>query len=155
MLIENALPTDAIAIRQLAMAANIDAWAEADYFAETDLPGSFVLKAVIDGEICGFLLARTVPGSSEDPDVDLYNIAVKSEHLRRGVGTSLVTELSFRLHFTNVANIWLEVRESNEAAINFYKKHGFFKELTRPRFYTNPVENAVIMRLKLTPGRQG
>ena len=52
---------------------------------------------------------------------------------------------------TRVDNIWLEVRESNAGAIKFYEKHGFIAELTRPRFYRDPVENAVIMRLRSAP----
>jgi len=146
-----AVPADAVAIRQIAIAANIDSWSESDYLAEIERRDSFVLKAVVDGEIGGFLLARTVPGSSEGSDIDLYNIAVRPENSRRGLGTALMAELLNRIDSANIENIWLEVRESNTEAIKFYEKHRFSAELTRPRFYSNPVENAVIMRLKLVP----
>jgi ribosomal-protein-alanine N-acetyltransferase len=140
--------TDAGTIREIAIAANIDAWSVEDYRAEINRTGSYVLKAVVEGSMNGFLLARTVPGESEKPDVDLYNIAVRPDKLHQGVGSLLMTQLLTDLESTNVANIWLEVRESNVAAIRFYEKHGFIAELTRPNFYANPVENAVIMRLK-------
>ena len=40
---------------------------------------------------------------------------------------------------------FLEVRESNEAAIELYSRQGFVKEGIRKNFYERPVENAVIM----------
>jgi ribosomal-protein-alanine N-acetyltransferase len=40
---------------------------------------------------------------------------------------------------------FLEVRESNEAAIGLYARQGFVKEGVRKNFYEKPVENAVIM----------
>ena len=40
---------------------------------------------------------------------------------------------------------FLEVRESNEAAIGLYTSQGFVKEGIRKNFYEMPVENAVIM----------
>ena len=149
--VREAQPTDCLSIRQLALDANIDAWSEADYIEEIARPDSYVLKAVDEVSICGFLLARTVAGTTERPDVDLYNIAVRPDKLHQGVGSALMNQLLRHLDSTNVANIWLEVRASNLTAISFYEKHGFIAELTRPNFYTNPVENAVIMRLRISP----
>ena len=151
MKILKAVETDAAAIREIALAANIDAWSEADYIAEIGRPDSYVLKAVDEVSLCGFLLARTVAGTTERPDVDLYNIAVRPDKLHQGVGSALMDQLLRHLDSTNVANIWLEVRASNLTAISFYEKHGFIAELTRPNFYSNPVENAVIMRLRISP----
>ena len=45
-------------------------------------------------------------------------------------------------------DIFLEVRESNQIAINFYLKAGFEKISVRKRFYSNPTENALIMKKK-------
>jgi ribosomal-protein-alanine N-acetyltransferase len=47
--------------------------------------------------------------------------------------------------------VWLEVRESNHKAIAFYVKNGFEQVQTRPNFYENPREAALLMRLKLPP----
>jgi ribosomal-protein-alanine N-acetyltransferase len=41
--------------------------------------------------------------------------------------------------------ITLEVRESNESAINFYDSQGFEKIAVRKNYYSNPIENAVLM----------
>lgn len=147
--VRRAVAADARLIREIALAAYIDAWSELDYLAEIERNDSFVFIAESDGIVAGFLLARTVPGNSEKPDADLYNIAVRPEMLRQGVGAALMSELLRAAASTHTQNIWLEVRESNSAAIRFYERHGFVKELTRPNFYNNPVENALIMRRKL------
>lgn len=151
--IAKAEPSDAAAIREIAVAGNIDAWHENDYLAEINRPDSFVLKAVVSGKICGFLLARIVPGKADKPDIDLYNIAVQPKLERLGIGSALIAGLLSRIVSTEAENLWLEVRESNKAAIRFYEKHGFTIELTRSRFYRDPVENALIMRLKIDPPR--
>jgi ribosomal-protein-alanine N-acetyltransferase len=46
--------------------------------------------------------------------------------------------------------VFLEVRESNRAAIAFYDKHGFAKTGRRVRYYQDPVEAAILMEKKLT-----
>jgi ribosomal-protein-alanine N-acetyltransferase len=153
-IISKAEPSDAVAIRAIAVAANIDAWTEADYLAEIDRPDSYVLKSVELGIVCGFLLARTVPGASDRPNIDLYNIAVRPDRIGRGIGKALISDLLDRLAQTDAETIWLEVRRSNETAIKFYEKQGFVAEISRPRFYSDPIEDAVIMRLDLR-GRGG
>jgi len=39
----------------------------------------------------------------------------------------------------------LEVRKSNQVAINLYKKHGFVECGIRPKYYTDENEDALIM----------
>ena len=154
VIVEKAVPVNAAAIRKLAVEANIDAWSETDYISEIERTDSYVLIARVKGTICGFLVARLVPGKANLPDLDLYNIAVRPPWSRLGFGTALLSELLNRIASKKVENIWLEVRESNLKAIKFYKKHSFIEELTRANFYANPVENAVIMRLKLATDDQ-
>jgi ribosomal protein S18 acetylase RimI-like enzyme len=50
----------------------------------------------------------------------------------------------------NVSRAFLEVRESNEAGIAFYLKHGFAKSGRRPGYYREPEEAAILMEKKLT-----
>ena len=53
----------------------------------------------------------------------------------------LVTDASKR----GVTAITLEVRVSNQPAISLYERFGFLKEAVRKRYYTNPVEDALLM----------
>ena len=148
----DAEPSDSQAIRQLALDVRIDAWSAKEYSDEISRPNSIVLKASYHGELIGFLVARIVPGPTDKPDAELYNIAVSPSCKRQGIGTKLLATLIERLESFGVRSLWLEVRESNSEAIGFYRSHGFCSELTRPKFYSNPTENAVIMRLQIAAG---
>ena len=53
------------------------------------------------------------------------------------------------LRLNNLAFVSLEVRESNQNAINLYDKLGFKKEGLRKNFYRMPTENAIIMTRRL------
>ena len=147
--IERAGVEDSEEIREVALRANIDAWSASDYAAEIHRADSVVLKASAGGVVEGMLVSRLVPGITERPDAELYNIAVSTGSKRKGIGTRLLSELVSVLKQGGVGNLWLEVRESNIEAIRFYEKHGFAAEITRSNFYSNPSENAVIMRLRV------
>jgi ribosomal-protein-alanine N-acetyltransferase len=45
--------------------------------------------------------------------------------------------------------IYLEVRSSNSAAQTFYKRFGFRVAVLRKKYYTNPIEDAVVMMREL------
>jgi ribosomal-protein-alanine N-acetyltransferase len=48
-----------------------------------------------------------------------------------------------------VREVLLEVRRSNVAAQGFYRSVGFVEEGRRPGYYADPIEDAVLMRLRL------
>ena len=45
-------------------------------------------------------------------------------------------------------DIFLEVRESNQVAINFYKKNNFKQISIRKGYYSDPTEDAIIMKME-------
>jgi len=49
----------------------------------------------------------------------------------------------------SLQSVYLEVRKSNEAAIELYKKHGFAPVRQRKDYYSSPVEDAIVMVMKL------
>ncbi len=144
-------PSDAEDLRQLAVDSGIDAWTTDDYRSEIANDNSVVLCVRTAGDLAGMLVARIVPGATENYDAELYNIAVQTDSRRCGVGSVLLSDLVDRLRDREVESLWLEVRESNRTAVDFYEKHGFKAEITRPNFYANPTENALIMRLIVKP----
>ncbi|MBQ4529740.1 MAG: ribosomal protein S18-alanine N-acetyltransferase [Lachnospiraceae bacterium] len=76
---------------------------------------------------------------------EIVNVAVDSKYRRRGVAKELLEQLLKESEALNVDNFFLEVRESNEAAINLYKKLGFTEAGIRRDFYEKPRENAIFM----------
>lgn len=75
----------------------------------------------------------------------ITNVAVTKECRGKGVAKALMEKLEEIGDKRELAFITLEVRESNLAAINLYKKFGYEKEGERKNFYENPKENAHIM----------
>jgi [ribosomal protein S18]-alanine N-acetyltransferase len=93
-------------------------------------------------EVVGFAVASLVP-----PEAELENIAVAGEFQRRGIGRRLLSELVLELRQSGIEALHLEVRASNSAAIGLYSSLGFIETGRRPRYYSDPVEDAVLMAL--------
>jgi ribosomal-protein-alanine N-acetyltransferase len=141
---------DAKTLREIADEVKIDAWTESDYRDEIGRTDSVVFKAQTENRrIIGFVMARLVPGLDFGSDAEIYNIAVRQDFQRFGTGSILFSALLRKLRSEQVQNVWLEVRESNVKAIEFYRKQGFLDVSTRLNFYSNPVETAIVMRLSL------
>ena len=77
----------------------------------------------------------------------IYNVAVDSAWRNKGVGSALIQTLVTYAKKHNFAFLTLEVRESNASARSLYAKFGFVKAGERKHYYTDPVENAVLMTL--------
>lgn len=75
----------------------------------------------------------------------LMNVAVAPSFRRRGIATGMVRELLGRLE--RDPRVTLEVRESNAGAIAMYEFLGFRAAGTRPGYYPDNGEAAVIMWL--------
>lgn len=80
------------------------------------------------------------------PTAEMYNFAVHPDQQGRGIGQFLFEHVLERLKIYGTNKIWLEVRASNNRAIGFYRRNGFLKAGTRKNYYTNPTEDALILR---------
>ena len=80
--------------------------------------------------------------------VHIINIAVSAEHRRRGAAAALLRHIEGEAFRLGLGSITLEVRESNEAAVNLYKKHGFCVVSRREKAIDN-CEDELIMWKKL------
>lgn len=76
---------------------------------------------------------------------EILKIAVQEKHRRRGLGESLLKEISNQ-------DIYLEVREGNEVARDFYKNYGFREISRRNKYYFDTEEAAIIMEMKKDGG---
>jgi ribosomal-protein-alanine N-acetyltransferase len=98
-----------------------------------------------DGIIAGFLIGR-----SAADEFEILNMAVSGAHRRRGIGSQLMESALEVSRKAGTARVYLEVRASNGPAIALYKRHGFTECGRRPRYYRDPVEDAIL--LALVPG---
>ena len=79
----------------------------------------------------------------------ITNIAVHPDARRQGIGRTLLTEMLRLARERGLAEISLEVRASNEAAIALYESMGFAVAGRRRHFYRDPTEDALVMLLAL------
>ena len=93
----------------------------------------------------GFLVALHLA-----PEWELENIVVTSAARRKGVGKSLIAALVNAARETNSIAVFLEVRESNLAARSLYEAEGFEPTGRRKSYYTNPSEDALLYRRRLS-----
>lgn len=94
--------------------------------------------AVCGDRIAGFLVShRLADGESE-----VLNLAVAPGFRRHGIARDLVATLMAE----NCGEIYLEVRESNQAARNLYNSMGFEEVGKRQKYYENPLEAAIVMK---------
>jgi len=79
-------------------------------------------------------------------ECELLSIAVEAAERGKGLAKMLMEYCCDELAKQGIENFFLEVRESNIAAISLYKKMGFEKIAERKKYYANG-EAAVIMEL--------
>jgi len=137
-------PGDAEAVFEICRQSPLAAQWSKETYDQAHAYGQIVLTAELNGKICGFLVARIIGDEAE-----ILNMAVDKMHRRNGIGSALVNAAISAAQAQNAQNIYLEVRESNSAAISFYQRHGFEKTAERRGYYRGPTENAVVMK-KLT-----
>jgi len=120
--------------------------AYADAIDPANQPRRLALVAERDGAgLAGFVVAAVLPGD----EAELESIVTALPHQRRGVARELFSALKIELRRQGVREVMLEVREANRSAQAFYRFLGFSEEGRRPGYYSNPVEDAVLMRLGL------
>ena len=99
------------------------------------------------GEIEGYLVARSVAGEAE-----ILNLAVAPEVRGQGLGAGLLQAALECLIEAGAREVFLEVREGNLTAQTLYQRRGFRPIGRRARYYRNPVEDAIVLRLALPAG---
>ena len=109
------------------------------------------LVAEADGAIQGYMMCRIERGLSKLKSLrpakqcHVVSIAVKEPYRRRGIASELMTVVMERAKENYGANeCFLEVRLSNDAAINLYEKLGFSKVKRNYGYYIDG-EDAWVM----------
>jgi ribosomal-protein-alanine acetyltransferase len=109
--------------------------------AAPDNPATLVLA--------GFAVLGLRPDHGE-----LCDIVVPPQFLFQGVGQAMLNRCFDLSLERQLPVLFLEVRQSNQRAIQFYKKNGFEIISIRKHYYANPQEDAWIMRRKWSEGSQ-
>lgn len=118
-------------------------WSAVQYEALFRVPDSGRVALILqeESDLQGFVIARVV---GEEWEVE--NIAIAASARRRGLGTRLLGEFLDLARAKGAAAVFLEVRESNQAARALYEKWAFLESGRRRRYYKDPEEDAILYR---------
>ena len=98
------------------------------------------LAAERDGEVLGYVGMMYILDEGY-----ISNVAVSPEQRRQGIADALIETLMDRAGALELSFVTLEVRASNDPAIELYKKHGFVPVGRRKNYYDLPKEDAILM----------
>ena len=114
------------------------------FLMELDLNSAYLLVAKQADEVKGYLDFWHV-----DTELHVINIAVSPKTRGQGIGSRLMSYLVDYARQKQADRIYLDVRESNQSAINLYKRFGFKQTDVRKGYYQDTEEDALVMQLKL------
>lgn len=115
-------------------------WSEDSFKSLMNREHYTYLVALAEGRVAGICGMISVCGEG-----DIDKVLVGEEFRGRGIATRMLEELIALGEAGGIRDYTLEVRVSNASAIRVYEKLGFVSEGIRPRFYSKPTEDALIM----------
>jgi ribosomal-protein-alanine N-acetyltransferase len=131
---------DLEAIETIEQRAYPTPWSRSMFASELAKPTSICLGAFERDELLGYVI------NSRYVDAwHIMNVAVDPDHQRRGVASRLLERLFELTRDDERRGYTLEVRISNEAAIELYERLGFEPRGIRRGYYTDNREDALIM----------
>ncbi len=125
-------------------------WSQAMFAEECGHPAAIVLVARRVKEsghwsgIIGFISIRVVADEAE-----ITRLAVTMAARRQGVAASLLEQALIRAEQAGAAHCYLELRAGNTPALRLYQKHGFVASGERRNYYSDPLEDALLMAKRL------
>ena len=136
-------------LMRIAFSCSLGYWSEHDLEYAVEDAESIVLGLYDpNGQIIGFISGR-ISGKRDQP-AEIYNIGILPELRRRGSGSLLLDAFIRKSIDAGASDVWLEVRDSNHAATQFYISKGFTVSGRRRNFYSEPREDAILMTLRLS-----
>ena len=96
--------------------------------------------------VAGYVVADTVPNHGT-PLGHVKDLAVRPDHRRQGVATTLLSRALGVLAATGAGSVKLEVRADNDGAQRLYRAFDFEHRKTIPNYYSNGANAYVMVRL--------
>lgn len=132
-------------------------WSDGEFHAllGQDTVTGFIAHQMESGArdpVAGFVLARAAAGEAE-----ILSIGVAKRFSRQGLGWRLMRAALQELKARDAETVFLEVDETNAAALALYGKLGFSTVASRPAYYTGPdgrKNTAFVMRRDFTSARK-
>lgn len=134
---------DIPAVAAIECASFGDPWSEASFHELLRIGGAIFLVATRGPAqiVAGYVVALVAADEAE-----VLNLAVSPVERRHGLGGELLDAGMTAVRSRGAQQIFLEVRESNAAALALYASRGFSELSRRRKYYLNPVEDALVLR---------
>jgi len=126
-------------ITEIEAAAFSNPWTRRDFEFALKRSNSICQIVLFTDQLIGYVVGFTV-----DREYHLADFAVAPDFQRQGLGRKTL-EMVFDALGTQAQVVSLEVRMSNQVAIDLYKKMGFETVAIRKDYYTGPAEDALVM----------
>lgn len=144
---------DLLEVVEIEESSGLSRWGWAAYYAE--LQGSnkhlMLVARVPEAEqrrgwpaVAGYIVGRL--GAEE---LHINNVAVRESYRRRGLGRALLNLILEEGKRCKIPSAFLELRAGNSAALALYEECGFRVTARRSRYYSDPVEDALVMIIQL------
>lgn len=137
----NIMPTQADHLPTL---AQLEPVAESVLREKLALNSCHMLTALVDGNIAGNIYVDEIADVAE-----VSNLAVLPIYQRHGIANKLLAQAELGAALRGCTQINLDVREGNVAARALYESRGYQEVGRRPKFYSNPTEDAILMTLEM------
>ncbi|HEU4795766.1 MAG TPA: ribosomal protein S18-alanine N-acetyltransferase [Pyrinomonadaceae bacterium] len=143
---------DLLEVVEIEETSGLSRWGWAAYYAELQggnrdlllVAKPAVPRGIEQHQVVGYIVARQTAG-----ELHINNVAVRDQFRRRGYGSLLLGRVLDEARKKSATTAFLEVRSGNTSAQALYSKCGFRAIATRPNYYTDPREDAVVMSLNL------
>ena len=108
-------------------------------------------KPIDDAEMAGYILTTLQNDSKGGVVGNIVSVAVAAKYRRHGFATTLLqcAEGMLKEKFPEIKYIMLHVRKQNKSALKLYAKNGYNRGTIVRAYYSNPVEDAFIMKKPL------
>lgn len=145
IIIEDIKEEDLFEVMEIEKEAFSDPWTLEMFYSELFNSFSYLWGVrEISGKLIGYLCFWRVVDETH-----ILNLAVHKNYRRKGIASKMMRAAIDYWRRDGVKTVLLEVRRSNKAAQELYKKFGFNVIVSRTRYYKNPVEDALVMAIEL------
>ena len=145
--IRSALAGDLAAVEEIEKRSFTEPWSKLNFQQSLFDPACLFLVAEEEEKIIGYAIAWVVLD-----ELHIGNLAVHPQRRNRGIGRRLLASLIGYGVEKGCRMATLELRESNQIALNLYLKEGFRPVALRKGYYQHPKEDALVMIKEIGDG---
>ena len=144
---------DLLEVVEIEESSGLSRWGWAAYYAELQGSNSHLMLVARIAEserrrhhsgLAGYIVARM--GADE---LHINNVAVREPYRRLGIGRTLLDRILAEGVHAGIQCAFLELRAGNTAALSLYEDCGFRVTARRSKYYSDPVEDALVMIVQL------